>query len=82
MAGIGNSGRRTPRALRERALLLTLDIGEGNKAIADMLVHVQRRLASNHVHAREIHQLLREAQRMEDDQAIRPGFDSREAVAA
>jgi hypothetical protein len=72
----------TPRSLREKALLATLDIGEGNKAIADMLEHVRRRLAANHVHAREVHQLLREAQRMEDDQAIRPGFDSREAVAA
>ena len=72
----------TPRSMREEATLLTIDIGEDNKAIADMLNHIKRRHARNHMRLREIHRLLREAQRMEDDQAIRPGFDSREAVAA
>lgn len=72
----------SPRAKREEALLLALDIGEDNKVIVEMLEHAKRRIAKNHMRARTIRQLLREAQRMEDDTQIRPGYDSHEAVAA
>lgn len=82
MVGSNNAGSRSPRALRERALVLALDVGDDDKAISDMLAHLQRRLAASRVRTREVHRLLREAQRMEDDEAIKPGFDSHVEVAA